>query len=126
MKKALLILCAVMMITGWYSCTKDTAPTASGSAVCDSTKVSYVKDIKPIFAASCAVPGCHDASTRQDGLDYAQYADSKISMQSTGNASLLCRIKGSTCGIMMPEGADPLPDSTIQLITKWQSDGFCN
>jgi hypothetical protein len=128
MKKGVLLFCIVMMITGWYSCTKDTASKSStaGAASCDSTKVSFTRDIQPVFVASCAVAGCHDGTTKQNGYDFSQYIDTKTAGQS---GQLVCTLQGasSSCGgIRMPEGADPLPDSVITKVKNWTTGGYCN
>lgn len=53
---------ALLLLIGSCAKQKGPVPTVVGQT-CDSTKVSYVLDVKPIVNAKCASAGCHDAST---------------------------------------------------------------
>src|SRR4051812_38850431 len=105
MKKALLFFCVTMMVTTWYSCTKDTAPaTIVLSGNCDSTKVNYTKDIVPIINGNCLGSGCHSASQAQ--VDFTSYAGVKGDID-----NILCRIPvqaNQRCGARMPQGLPAL------------------
>lgn len=48
----------------------DTTVTSSS---CDADTVYFVNDVLPIFASSCALSGCHDAVTAQDGVNLTDY-----------------------------------------------------
>jgi hypothetical protein len=82
-KKLSLFLSALIITSAFfYSCDKrvgllPTAPAAApiaGSA-CDSMRFSV--EIKPILVTYCAVPGCHDATTKQNFIDFSNYNDAK-------------------------------------------------
>src|SRR6188768_2178943 len=38
------------------------------------TALCFERDILPIFISNCAVSGCHDAATRQEGYEFTSYA----------------------------------------------------
>lgn len=44
-----------------------------GGADCDPDTVYFQQDVLPIFQSSCALSGCHDAATAQDGIVLTDY-----------------------------------------------------
>ena len=46
-----------------------------GGLSCDSDSVYFENQILPIFIASCAVTGCHDAGTHADDITLLNYND---------------------------------------------------
>jgi len=94
------------------SCTKDEDP--EPVAV---TKVTFVKDVKPILAASCTP--CHMAGgINPNKFDDYTTTKSKIS-------SILDRVQRepSAAGFM-PAGGAKLSASTITTLNKWVTDGL--
>lgn len=64
----------------------------------------------------CALSGCHNASSREAGVDLSTYAKTKNAFETT---SCLCTIHhGSGCS-PMPKGGSKLSDATIKLIDCW-------
>ena len=127
MKKPLLIFTLFACLSGWYSCTKDTA-IAPQIVTCDSTKVSYTKSIKPIMSNYCAYAGCHDGGTA-GANDLTNYigVKSEVTIDSPNISSILCRIQTTTCGAeQMPKGLRPLRAVYIDTIKLWKTDGYCN
>ena len=124
MKNFLLFAFFFAFFSGMYSCTKDTAINQT-LPTCDSTVVNFTRDVQPIFVANCAISGCHDATTRQNGIDLSQYNDAKTSVGNSGSKSSICRMQGSTCGAIMPSGSRGLPTATIQVIINWRDQGYC-
>jgi hypothetical protein len=127
--KNFLVLCSLFIcFSGFYSCTKDTAPAATAVAVCDSTKIGFAVNVEPILAAHCALAGCHDANYRQSGIDYTSYIDAKTSVNyypQNNVASAICRMQGTACGDQMPQVGRTLSTATIDTFIIWQADGFC-
>ena len=121
MKKAFLSFCIIIMITCWYSCTKDTAPAPTIiTGNCDTSKVNYTANLLPIINSSCVGSSCHSPGTAQN--DFTSYVVTKSDI-----ATILCRIKaaGTTpCGARMPQGMPALPATQTALFAKWQTDGF--
>ena len=42
-------------------------------SVCDTSMVYFINDIKPILDVSCATSGCHNASSKTQGIDLSDY-----------------------------------------------------
>lgn len=51
------------------------------STDCDPNIVYFENEVLPIFSSNCAIPGCHDALTAQDGVMLENY----LSIMSTGD-----------------------------------------
>jgi hypothetical protein len=82
---------------------------------------TYTNNIKAILDASCATSGCHDATTKEEGIDLSTYATSKSAFE---NSEVLCSIHhGSGCE-PMPDGGAQLPAATINLIDCWVKNGY--
>ncbi|MFN8276984.1 MAG: hypothetical protein U0T84_05840 [Chitinophagales bacterium] len=112
-------LAALVFSTG--SCTKMKGPQPSGGQVCDSTKVSYARDVKGIFDARCATSGCHDAATNESGVNLSDYAGSKTGVESR---NAICNMQASSCSQMPPD--QKLSDSIINVVVAWKNNGYCN
>ncbi|MFM9988666.1 hypothetical protein [Flavobacterium sp.] len=84
------------------------------------TNPTYTKNIEPIFKSQCT--GCHATGTRFPNLD--NYADVKLNCDS---GDVICRIDDPTVcfgGIMPTSGR--MPQTTIDMIKLWKSQGFVN
>jgi len=88
---------------------------------CTGVSPTYTADIQPIFAASCATPGCHSAATAQENIDLSTYAGS---VNCATNHELRCSIEhGSSCH-PMPVNAAKLPEAQIKKIICWVQNGM--
>lgn len=65
----LLVLATSVLIIS--SCTKDKTPRPPEP--CDPNKIYFERDIKPLLTSNCAMSGCHDAATQQDGVNLSTY-----------------------------------------------------
>lgn len=129
-------------------------PTPISSAVpSGSPTVGLANDVMPIFRASCATSGCHDARTRQNNVDLSTAAAAFASMLGGGSgatsfqfppqravvpgdpgnsvlfvkiASEAPRIASQPIGARMPSGLPPLPAAQIETIRLWISQGARN
>ena len=87
-------------------------------------KVDFVRDIQPIFAASCA--GCHGEKKQAAGLrlDLKKIALSKVIKPGNAAESLLYqRVAGLGDQARMPMGGQPLKAEQIALIKAWIEQG---
>jgi WD40 repeat protein/mono/diheme cytochrome c family protein len=93
-------------------------------------KVSYYKDVRPIFQQQCQ--GCHQPARPQGGFVMTSYpdllkaGDSELPGVVPGKPqdSLLVKLLGEVQGReRMPKGKDPLPDFQAKLITDWVTQG---
>ncbi len=83
--------------------------------------VKYNTDIKPIIQANC-IP-CHtDPPVNGAPMRLTTYDDVKYAINNRGLLDRISRPQGAPG--MMPNGGTRLPQSTIDLITKWKTDGF--
>jgi hypothetical protein len=108
MKMKLFILLIFSVILVFNACKKkDENPVV---------KVTYTKDVKPIFVSNCS---CHLAAGANPNKwdDYAT-AKSKISL-------ILDRINRDQTAVgFMPKNGTKLPAATITTLTQWQTDGL--
>jgi len=110
MKTKLSFLLLFAFILAFVSCSEDEEPVPV-------VKVTYTKDAKPIFVASCAP--CHLAGGANPNKwdDYTQ-AKNKID-------AILDRVNlEATATGFMPKGGAKLPAATISTLTKWKTDGL--
>jgi hypothetical protein len=86
-------------------------------------KVTYTKNIKPIFDASCT--GCHIATAKPPIKPFLDTYD--LAKVATETSELLCRIDGGgACNgdVMPPTGK--LPQLTVNLVKTWKEQGYLN
>lgn len=93
-------------------------------------KVSYYKEILPIFRQHCQ--GCHQPAKPLGGYVMTSYADLLKKGDSEKNGivpnkpqeSFLVQLLGEVKGrARMPKNQPPLPDAQIKLIEKWIAEG---
>jgi WD40 repeat protein/mono/diheme cytochrome c family protein len=93
-------------------------------------KISYFKQIRPIFQANCQ--GCHQpAKSRGDYvmtsfktmLEGGASGDKAILPGKPNESKLLKDITPTAGKARMPEGKKPLHDSDIELVKKWIAEG---
>lgn len=110
---------------------KNPTDTTNLGKPCDPDTVYYLRDIQPILTESCAISGCHDAATRQKGVQLTDYDN----VLSTGdirpfrpdNSDLYEHITDSDPDKRMPPPPlAPLSSSEIALIAKWINQGALN
>jgi hypothetical protein len=97
------------------------------SSTCDTTNVSYSRDIVPVITANCAVAGgCHDAAgSSVSGHDYTTYAGVKA--VATYDFIVTDINWVPTAGHNnMPKNGAKLPDCDINKITRWVNEGAPN
>jgi hypothetical protein len=91
--------------------------------VCDPSVATYSEDINAIMASNCAVSGCHDAQTRQSGINLSDYAGTSSAVL---NGSVIQRIELSVGapGLMPPSGR--MQQCDIDKIKTWTLQGALN
>jgi hypothetical protein len=91
-------------------------------------KVSFSKDILPIFQNNCV--NCHGGGNPRAGLDLSSYASV---MAGSSNGAVI--VPGDPAGSKliqyvqtgrMPKGGGPLPAGEIQTLTNWVQAGAPN
>ncbi len=104
-----------------YSCQKNSTSTTTNNNYDCSQSYSYTTDIAPILNASCALAGCHNASSRQAGYDFSSYTAAK-SYSSKINA-IIGSLNYSSGYKAMPQGLPQLSTTNIQKIYCWYANG---
>ncbi len=103
----------------------------NGGIICDPDSVYFNQQVLPLLASSCAMSGCHDASTAQDGV----VLDSYSSVMATGDvdpydpwSSDLFEVLVETDPDkrMPPPPASPLSQQQIAMIQTWIAQGAQN
>ena len=129
MKKSFAVIALFALLSGFYSCTKDTASVAA-PPVCDSTHISYTTTIKPIISSKCSYSPCHDGSGNAGANDLTNYNAVRAGVADNSSAnSIICRTTpGQTCGTdLMPQGSrNGLPQVYRDTLTMWKNGGYCN
>jgi hypothetical protein len=115
MTKNVICLCAAAMLLTW-ACKKEEIK----SYTCTGSVPTYTGSIKQIMDTDCATSGCHNASSKRDGIDLSTYA---LVKSEGGKDRFLGSIQHLSGYKAMPEGKALLPDSTIQKIYCWVNNG---
>ena len=116
-----------MIVTGLRVRAENSA--ASRQAVTAPREADFNRDVAPIFRASCEK--CHGAKNIQaklrldseDGILQGGVSGKVIVPGNSRDSLLMKRLLGLTDAPRMPFGADPLPDSQIEIIRAWIDQG---
>lgn len=106
----------------------DTVPVAT---FCHPDTIYFERDVLPIVLSSCGMALCHDAITKQEGLQYTSYetiiATGKVTpfepMQSQFYTQM---IQTDLTMVMPPSPRGPISDTNIVVIRKWIEQGAKN
>jgi len=96
---------------------------------CDPDTVYFQNDILPLLVSNCAISGCHDAETHEEGIILSTYADvmndhdDLIDPGDAGNSELYEQLFESGDDRMPPEPNDPLTAAEKDLIATWIEQG---
>ena len=112
------ILCAIFILFIASSCTNDNSSTLTEPAI-PSGLITYNNNVKGIINSNCI--SCH-ASVPTNGAPFSltTYDDVKSKIASVKNRI----VKAEGDSQLMPEGGPRLPQTSIDIIVKWQSDGL--
>ena len=132
MKPLRIAIALIALFVVWYGCT--TTPTTTTTTTTDTTQTStatvcFSKDVQPIFQANCAVSGCHDSQTLEDGYDLSSYSGIMRGVKaSNANSSVVYTITASSLGSrrMPPSPRAALTDAQRAIIANWINAGAQN
>jgi len=103
-------------------------PTASGN--CSADTVYFQNDILPLLNSSCAVSGCHDASTGKEGVVLTDYGavmrTGGINLQSPASSRIYRAVTGSGERHMPPAGYPSWTSAQAADLLTWISQGAKN
>jgi len=125
-------ICSLALLLGAMAITTQAADKTDKSAPTP-RKISYDKDIRPIFQTHCQ--GCHQPAKK--GGDYVmtdfslllycgESAETAIVASEPHESYLIRRISKTDGAAEMPQGTKPLADSEIDLIRQWITQGAEN
>ena len=130
MKKIIIatVSICVLLISG---CRKDTTLTIKDELVTVTKKVSFSKDIVPIFKKSCAISGCHGTGGKAPNLTEEKAYNSLmnkadyIDLKNAENSGLFKRLIGKLSPAM-PMGSASNPSNINGLVLAWIKQGAKN
>lgn len=130
MKKASIIFLTVIScfgLLGLTQCTKDKTPVPPEP--CDPSKVYFQNDVLPIISSGCAKSGCHDATSKVEGLNLSNYEGIMeiVKPGNPGDSDIMKVITDSDPNKRMPPAPAPaLSQEQIDKISIWISQGALN
>jgi len=107
----------------------------AGTAQEKKTKVSFKKDVLPVFTKKCL--NCHNTEDESpsnlylDSFEELMKGDSRhgpvVTPKKGEESVLIMKLRGTTTyGKQMPRGKKPLDDETIEMISTWIDQGAKN
>lgn len=119
MKHLKLTLSYVLLVLFFLNCTNDSTSDLTGNIGVDD--VTYTQNVKSIINNNCIM--CH-AATPINGapMPLTTYEQVKDAILNRGLIDRISRAQGAPG--MMPNGGTRLPQTSIDLIIKWQEDGL--
>jgi hypothetical protein len=129
-KNGISILITISLIVSLLSgCVKDVTVTLTNNKAV-TAKVSFSKDLAPLFASNCAVSGCHIANRAKPDLEkevaYKMITSLKmIDTKTPENSILYQRMTGKLIPAM-PIGKTSNPSNINNLLLAWIKQGALN
>jgi mono/diheme cytochrome c family protein len=101
--------------------------TATGD-VCSPDTVYFAQDVLPLLISNCALSGCHDDQSAQDGVVLTSYASvmstADVRPNRPGNSDLYeVLVEDDADKRMPPPPRDPLSTEQIAMIATWINQG---
>lgn len=116
-----LFLTMLLGLLALSSCYNDNYQTLYPSGTCDTTHVTYAKDVWPVINANCT--GCHSGAAPSGNVALENYNDVVVIAK---NGKLLGSIRFDPGFSPMPKGGPKLNSCDIAKIEKWVNDGTPN
>ena len=125
-------ICSLALLLGAMAITTQAADKTDKSAP-TARKISYDKDIRPIFQTHCQ--GCHQPSKKGGNYVMTDFSlllkggeseETAIVAHKPDESYLINRISKTDGAAEMPQGKKPLADSEIDLIRQWITQGAGN
>jgi hypothetical protein len=100
----------------------------NSSTPCDPTKIYFQQQVLPILVSNCAMSGCHDDASHQEGVVLTSYqkvmAPADVTAGNPGGSDLYKVLIDSDPGDRMPRPPqNPLTAQQIQIIKSWIEQG---
>lgn len=98
----------------------------SSADSCDVNAVKYYAQIQPILDGNCGMQGCHNASTKAEGVNLTSYETTIATggvKAGIASESELYKSLARSDDERMPQGLPALSESDIDLIKTWINQG---
>jgi hypothetical protein len=110
--------------------TVDTNIVDTSSIPCDPDSIYFQQDVLPIIIANCSYTGCHDAATKEGGVDLTDFASTRSTggvepNDGAGSEFYQVLVEVDTTK-RMPYNLPKLDDADIALLKKWIDQGALN
>ena len=119
-KNRLLLIILLGFLT-LSSCYNDNYQTLYPSGLCDTSQVTYSKDVWPVISARCT--GCHSGAAPLGNIALENYNDV---VASANSGKLLGSIRHDAGYFPMPKDGTKLNNCDIAKIEKWVKNGAPN
>lgn len=105
--------------------------TGGGNTTCSPDTAYFQQQVLPIFISNCALSGCHDAATRQKGVQLTDYnsimTTGGVRAGRPGDSDIWEKItETDPTEIMPPRPRNPLTQEQKNIINKWIMQGAKN
>ncbi len=125
-----IIVFILVLVVTMASCKHDPlvfegpVPLPEGSA-----EISFQDEILPLLLSNCAMSGCHDALTREEGIQLTDYSNvlKIVKANNPGDSELYEVITESDQDKRMPPPPrNPLNQAQIEMVRNWINEGARN
>lgn len=105
-----------------------TDTTSTTSTSCNADTVYFTNSILPMLISNCAMSGCHDAATAEDGVILTNYQEiiKHIEAGNSSKSEIYETVSGGDSDFMPPAPNTPLTSDQISLLKKWIEQGARN
>jgi len=109
----------------------DTTGNNTGGTQCSPDTIYFVQQVLPMFQSGCAMSGCHDAITHEEGIILDSYsniiATGGINISNPTNSKIYKKmVETDVEDRMPPPPAAPMTSDQLALISKWIGQGARN
>jgi hypothetical protein len=118
MLAAITVGAIVLYLSG---CAKESADRLSAGDTCDTTGVSYSKQILPILEDNCYT--CHQGAAASSGIDLSNFATLQAHV---ANGDLVSAVTHTGSVTPMPYELPMLPSCEVNTIVAWVHQGALN
>lgn len=121
-RKSLLVVLCIGGFTLYVSgCSKESADKLAGANSCDTTNVSFSKQIVPILEDNCYT--CHQGNNPPSGIDLSDFTTLQAHVK---NGDLKSAVTHTGTVTPMPYGLPMLPSCEVNTIAAWVDQGALN
>jgi uncharacterized membrane protein len=130
--KIKILIVALLMATIWACTTEPLVPAGftgeNADGTCADGIVSFQYEILPLVSSGCAMVGCHDEITREEGVVLTNYTNimKEVIPNDPNNSGLYKYLSAGSDDIMPPPPDAPFTQAQKDLIKKWINQGAIN